>query len=590
MSDTGFADKIKNGTVEIKKGKVFVTNPSPGGKCAVILPSDQVDIYVDGKLIKEKTAVSAENNIKILGKETPGTYKIDISVDKAKMNVYLAVEVVQGTKYVVNDCGPSEEVVITCEEYKVSPAPLNPEEVLSALRKRGVTNGIDREAVERAIRIPTGEAVLVATGTEPEKGEDARIEACFQDGEYQEKSTNALWVDNFDYGLIASIEAGEVIARKIPAKPGKPGMDVTGRKLDPPGTRDVQLKAGPGAKLSAGGNEAIATINGRPMLRGSTASVITVYKVKGNVDKKTGNINFSGDVVVEGNVLDAMKVRAGGSVRIEGYTTHCRIEAGGDIIIGKNAVGCVIKAGGANVYLMPLWEKLVSVRETVGELNKSLRQFFADPRILDRPEIKKYGPGAVLRLLLDTRFNGLVLEIRELDEMLSALTASSKAVFENSLSPGVTNLRKHFSGTGPLQFRTTNEILKTVEEFLKCSGTGLETIEMTLKDKASITLGNAQNSTLQATGDVIIKGRGCYNTNIVSGGNVIAREKNSFFRGGKIKAEGNIEIYELGSSGGAVTYVEVPSNKTITSVVTHQGLTIKQGSAVKIVGVKVGDL
>ena len=68
MSDTGFADKIKNGTVEIKKGKVFVTNPSPGGKCAVILPSDQVDIYVDGKLIKEKTAVSAENNIKILGK------------------------------------------------------------------------------------------------------------------------------------------------------------------------------------------------------------------------------------------------------------------------------------------------------------------------------------------------------------------------------------------------------------------------------------------------------------------------------------------------------------------------------------------
>ena len=88
--------------------------------------------------------MSAENNIKILGKETPGTYKIDISVDKAKMNVYLAVEVVQGTKYVVNDCGPSEEAVITCEEYKVSPAPLNPEEVLSALRKRGVTNGIDR--------------------------------------------------------------------------------------------------------------------------------------------------------------------------------------------------------------------------------------------------------------------------------------------------------------------------------------------------------------------------------------------------------------------------------------------------------------
>ena len=74
-------------------------------------------------------------------------------------------------------------------------------------------------------------------------------------------------------------------------------MDVTGRKLDPPGTRDVQLKAGPGAKLSAERNEAIATINGRPMLR-IYGFVIPVYKVKA-MWIKTGNINFSGDVVVE---------------------------------------------------------------------------------------------------------------------------------------------------------------------------------------------------------------------------------------------------------------------------------------------------
>ena len=103
-------------------------------------------------------------------------------------------------------------------------------------------------------------------------------------------------------------------------------------------------------------------------------------------------------------------------------------------------------------------------------------------------------------------------------------------------------------------------------------------------------MGNAQNSTLQATGDVIIKDRGCYNTDITSGGNVVAREKESCFRGGKIKAEGHIEIYEIGSPGGAVTAVELPSNKDIKSAVIHQGVRIKQGSKVRIVGLKAGDL
>lgn len=583
--------QIQNGTIQIKNGKAIVTDPSSEGCFAMLSPSDNVDIYVDGKIIKTKTEVTADNKIKIVGKEIPGEHIININADKKKMTVHLGVEATSGKKYLVKDFGPCGEITeIECQEIIQPPEPLSLEEVYKALNKRGIVYGIDKAAIIKAVNDSTGEAVIVASGIEAQKGQDARIEACFHDGEYKEKSEDELWVDHFDYGTIASVEAGMVVARKIAAKPGTPGMDVTGRKLEPPGTRDVQLKAGSGAELAAGGWEAVAKVNGRPQLRGCTVTVTPVYKVKGDVDKKTGNVNFAGDVVVEGNVLDAMKVRAGGNIRILGFVTHCQIEAGGDIFIGRNAISSSVKAGGARVHLFPIRDNLRSVLASFEELSKILEQCFADRRILDRPEVKKYGPGAVLKILLDTRFPSLSGEMQQLDELLAVLVSGPGTIFDDGLSLVTAQLKQRFSGTGPLEFGTIEEILEAVENFVACCRDSLESIQWSLQDKSTITLGYVQHSTLEATGDVIILGKGCYNTNIVCGGSVTAKEKKSFFRGGQIKAEGNVDIYELGSLGGAITKVEVPSNKIITAAVSHQGVTIKQGAVVKIVGAKAGDL
>ena len=591
MSKEYSTNQTQDGAIQIKDGQVVVTNPGPEGVPAEIWPSDQVDIYVDGKLINNKTSVTADNQVVLEAKEVPGERSININIDKKKMQVYLAVEVNPGMKCAVKDIAPVKVMEkVPTDIITVPEAPITFEEVCQALEKKGVVHGIDYEAIREAIDKCTGDPVLVASGTKMVPGRDAYIEACFQDGEYVEKCEDAFRVDNFDYGTIASVEVGVVVARKIPAQPGKAGMDVTGKTIDPPKTRDVELKAGPGVELSEDGREAIAKINGRPQLKGGIAAVVPMLTIDGDVDKNTGNVYFAGDILVTGNVLDAMKVRAGGSIQIMGNAAHCQIEAGGDISIARNAINANLKSGGVKVHLFPIRDSLQTILASIEELLEVLGKFFGDSRVMERPEVIKHGPGALLKIILDTRYPQLSKDLQELDEMFASLAESEQTLFDNSLSLLTGQLKENLSGANPLKFRERGEITALLKEYVKRCQSGLEDIMWALRDKSSISVGYTQHSDLEATGDVIIKGKGCYNTKIVCGGNVIAKEPKSFFRGGQITAEGNVDIYELGSPGGAVTTVEVPANSLVNFTAAYPGVTIKQGTAIKKVGTRVGDL
>lgn len=583
-------DHLQNGTLHIKDGQIFVTDPDPGGAYAVLCPCAEIDVYVDGNLIIGETQVNSKNKIELVSKDIPGEYSFDITVDKKKMHAFLGIDTVPGIKYKVKDSWPSKERVEMASWKSLVSIEIPEEEIYKAMKEKGIVYGIDKEAVARAVRDCPKEDVLIASGVEAQKGQDARIEACFQEDRFKPRNSEALWVDNFDYGNIASAEAGMVIARKIPAQPGKPGMDLTGKKLDPPPVRDVQLKAGAGVVLSTGDMEAIAKVSGRPQIKGSTVMVTPLYKVKGDVDKTTGNVNFAGDVVIEGNILDAMKVRAGGSVKVLGHVTHCQVEAGGDITIDRNVISSKVKAGGSRNYLFPIRDLLSPILDYFEKLTNILRGFFSDPRITGRPEVKKYGPGAVLKIILDTRFPSLAKDLQELDRLAAVLANGKKQHYDDGLASVAREMKQCLSGTGPLKFNSPEEIMSDLDNFTAFCRNSLEGINEILQEKATISLNYAQHSTLEATGDVVINGQGCYNTHIVCGGDVIGKDKLSFFRGGQIKAEGNVELYELGSPGGASTRIEVPSEKEINAVVTHQGVTIKHGARVKVVGEKAGDL
>ena len=80
----------------------------------------------------------------------------------------------------------------------------------------------------------------------------------------------------------------------------------------------------------------------------SKINVFPVYEVNGDVDYKTGNIDFVGTVVIRGNVLTGFKVKASGDIRMIGGVEGAMMETEGSIEITGGVVASnkgYIKAG-----------------------------------------------------------------------------------------------------------------------------------------------------------------------------------------------------------------------------------------------------
>ena len=62
-------------------------------------------------------------------------------------------------------------------------------------------------------------------------------------------------------------------------------------------------------------------------------NVLPIHEIKGDVDFKTGNINFPGNLVIHGNVSNGFTVTAEGEIVIIGDVDASDITAGGKLSI-----------------------------------------------------------------------------------------------------------------------------------------------------------------------------------------------------------------------------------------------------------------
>ena len=67
--------------------------------------------------------------------------------------------------------------------------------------------------------------------------------------------------------------------------------------------------------------------------------VLPVYIHDGNVDLAIGNINFPGDVIIQGDVLDDFKVIAEGDIFINGNVGSAVVKSERSIIVKKGVMG-----------------------------------------------------------------------------------------------------------------------------------------------------------------------------------------------------------------------------------------------------------
>ncbi len=187
-------------------------------------------------------------------------------------------------------------------------------------------------------------------------------------------------IDFQDRGDIPHVEEDTFLAAKVLPEEGAPGISVYGNELLVEDPVDLVFSSGPGTRMSKDGGRIYATVAGQPHLDAmGNVSVCPEYQIKGDLGLETGNVNFEGNVVVNGAVKQGFKVKCasltakeiqGAEVDIEGdlnvsmgivdtelvkvkgsvqakFVHNSKISAFGDLIVQKEIVDSKIYLTGA---------------------------------------------------------------------------------------------------------------------------------------------------------------------------------------------------------------------------------------------------
>ncbi|RMH30126.1 MAG: DUF342 domain-containing protein [Planctomycetota bacterium] len=192
---------------------------------------------------------------------------------------------------------------------------------------------------QRRVDPTKAHSAVVASGVAPIPGVDGRLEFnpgfdpddCCSDAPAApppDAGEDAA-VDHYNRRAFCFIIAGDEIGRVYEPTEGSPGRDVRGRTLNTKPGKPCQFKTDETIVLKDDGR-LVALTGGVLVRNGAMLRVDRALDVPGNVDFNTGNIRFSGDVVIEKGVRDCFIVEATGSVTVRGLVEAATVIAGAD--------------------------------------------------------------------------------------------------------------------------------------------------------------------------------------------------------------------------------------------------------------------
>lgn len=536
-------------------GRVYLHH-HPGGPYPVLKPGPGLELYVNGRRCTDPTPVRVTDNIEVrmLHEKIDGGW--ELQVKEGGLAAVLKLRPHTVIRWELADLPPIPVLQLAAKEIREYLPPASLEEILEAINRRGIVHGIDWEACQAAAKCAEEKEITIAYGTPPNPGEAGRVELLFSPKQRTrvtiDKESQVDFRERFQF---TSVEAGTVLARKIPPTPGNNGLDVYGNLLLAPASKDVELVAGKGVTLSGDGMEAVAACSGRPVaqIRGQQVHLVMleVLDIDKDVNLESGNITFQGDVRIAGSVTEGMKVKAGGYVHICGDVAKATVQAGGSVVVSRNVLSSLVVAGGTAAMAQEVVPLLHTLRERLKELLTSIEQVQQHPAFW-QADLRR-GLGPLLRLLLEGRFRDLPSHVRLLQEAIKTLPPEMQ-------SENLTTLYQQLENTlvlAPLAVKDISAI-----ELLAAATTDV-TAEFAppYTEAADLVLRYALNSTLTATGCVKVIGAGCYNTRILAGSEVLIAGS---CRGGEVEAKGNVRIGELGSRSGVKTLVKVPARASVT--------------------------
>ncbi|MCK5313326.1 MAG: DUF342 domain-containing protein [Desulfobacteraceae bacterium] len=118
-------------------------------------------------------------------------------------------------------------------------------------------------------------------------------------------------IDFRERGSVPNVNENDLLAEKIPAKEGEAGLNVFDEIIHPEAPKETFLKPGTGAILSEDGLKIFAAVNGYPK-KEITGEIIVneIFVIDGDVDYRTGHVNYDKSVNISGSIKNGFKVNA----------------------------------------------------------------------------------------------------------------------------------------------------------------------------------------------------------------------------------------------------------------------------------------
>lgn len=205
--------------------------------------------------------------------------------------------------------------------------------VYDAATEQGVLETyLDDPAIDALLM--DGERRIIAMGREAQHGSDAEFsETFFVDNDPAPNLDTADVAHYYQTKRYITVEEGEVVMRRTPATEGEDGENLLGKTLKAKKGKDPKFKKYPGSKTSDTDPDVlVASFKGHPILQVQGVKVDPTLVFK-EADLATGNINFDGSVLVNGDVHPQVSIMATGDVFIKGAVQDASVEAGNNIVI-----------------------------------------------------------------------------------------------------------------------------------------------------------------------------------------------------------------------------------------------------------------
>jgi uncharacterized protein (DUF342 family) len=232
--------------------------------------------------------------------------------------------------------------------------PLTVQSLIDELTLVGIKRGISTKRiislVDKCSRAVPGEIFeeLIAKGLPPRGGKSSKLKPLVQNALeriLRPQPLGTARVDMRNLGEIICVPKGAELLRRMAPSDGRNGYTVGGDVIDAKPGEWISFRAGDGTVISDDDeNLLISDLSGVPKFKDQKMWVDDVFVCKG-VNVGSGNVDYDGSVIVNGDVTEKMEIRASGDVTVNGFVESATIDAGGDIIITQGGMGKVNDSG-----------------------------------------------------------------------------------------------------------------------------------------------------------------------------------------------------------------------------------------------------